>query len=80
MQNFEIIEKSNLAKNLARKKIIQELILAILECRNVQIVALSLPIKTTSKLLSTSRRTQAFFRNLSLITRLLPFYFVILVL
>jgi hypothetical protein len=59
----EIIEKSNLAKNLARKKLIKELILAILNCKNVQITELSLHIKTTSKSTSTARRIQAFFQK-----------------
>jgi len=59
----EIIEKSNLAKNLARKKLIKELILAILNCKNVQILELSLHIKTTSKTTSTARRIQAFFQK-----------------
>ena len=59
----EIIEKSNLAKNLARKKLIKELILAVLNCKNVQIMELSLHIKTKAKSISTSRRIQAFFQK-----------------
>jgi hypothetical protein len=59
----DLIEKSNLAKNLARKKLIKELILAILNCKNVQFSELSLHIKTTSKSSSTARRIQAFFQK-----------------
>lgn len=57
----EIFEKTNLVKNLARRKILCHIILALIECRNVIFYEISLHIKNNTQVSSTLRRIQRFF-------------------
>lgn len=49
--------------NLARKKFILEIILAIIASRKVQLQEISFHIESESKIESTERRLQAFFKD-----------------
>ncbi len=59
----EILTKSQLAKNLSRKKLIQDIIFALIECKNVQMHEIFLYIKGKAKKATTNRPTQAFFKK-----------------
>lgn len=54
-----------MAENLARKKFILSIILAILEARKIQLHEISLHIESEAKVESTERRLQAFLTDFS---------------
>lgn len=59
----QIFEISEIAKNLARRKFILEMLLGIISARNVQFNEISLHILSRAKTASTERRIQAFFKT-----------------
>lgn len=60
----EIFEKSNLVKNLARRKLLIKLIMALFLTKNINFSALSLHINKGVKVSSSLRRIQRFFAQI----------------
>lgn len=66
LQVVKMFALCQLAKNAARQKFIVEILLALLESKNVQFKELSLHINSEATEASIERRLQHFFYNLYL--------------
>jgi translation initiation factor RLI1 len=59
----DIFLEIQLAKNLARQTFISEFVFGVIKSRNVQFKEVGLHFTTTSKVESTERRIQSFFKD-----------------